>query len=262
VYALHHVQLAMPHGREDDARQFFGAVLGMQETAKPPPLAGRGGVWFRAGDLELHLGVQEPFAPATKAHPGIMTDDLDALRARLADAGIDVTPDDNLPGFRRFYVNDCFGNRLEFLEPASSIVQPGRAGGAAAPGAVACRFCQRVASDDVTAANASAVAFPDAYPVTEGHTLVCPRHHVEDLFALEADAWAGLWALVREVKRRQVADLDADGWNVGANVGQVAGQTVAHAHVHLIPRRAGDVADPRGGVRWVLPERAAYWSQS
>lgn len=70
-----------------------------------------------------------------------------------------------------------------------------------------------------------------------------------------------MWALLREVQRRIAADLDVDGWNVGVNVGSAAGQTVEHAHVHLVPRRAGDVADPRGGVRWVLPHRANYWSQ-
>lgn len=115
---LHHVQLAMPAGQEDTARSFFRDVLGMQEIDKPAELARRGGVWFRDGDLEIHLGVEQDFTPATKAHPGILVDDLDTLARTLSQAGSDVTPDANLPGFRRFYVNDCFGNRLEFLEPA------------------------------------------------------------------------------------------------------------------------------------------------
>lgn len=123
-----------------------------------------------------------------------------------------------------------------------------------------CRFCARVADDAVSAANDWAVAFPDAYPVAAGHTLVCPRRHVADLFALDEAAWAGVWALVREVQRLLAAGVDVDGWNVGVNVGEAAGQTLEHAHVHLIPRCAGDVADPRGGVRWVLPD-ADYWSQ-
>lgn len=116
-YHLHHVQLAMPPGREQDARSFFGGVLGMEEVEKPPELAKRGGVWFRSGALELHLGVEEDFSPAKKAHPGIVTDELDAIAKRLAAAGVDVQSDDNFPGYRRFYVHDCFGNRLEFLQP-------------------------------------------------------------------------------------------------------------------------------------------------
>jgi RimJ/RimL family protein N-acetyltransferase/catechol 2,3-dioxygenase-like lactoylglutathione lyase family enzyme len=112
---LHHVQLAMPAGGEDEARRFFGGALGMEEVPKPPELATRGGVWFRRGDVELHLGVEEAFSPATKAHPGILVDDLDGLADALRAAGHDVTPDTRLPGYRRFYARDCFGNRLEFL---------------------------------------------------------------------------------------------------------------------------------------------------
>jgi catechol 2,3-dioxygenase-like lactoylglutathione lyase family enzyme len=116
VYELHHVQLAMPAGAEDRAREFFGEILGMVELEKPPELAKRGGAWFRAGHLELHLGVEEDFAPARKAHPGILTTDLDAVRARLEAAGCQTEPDGALPGYRRFYTTDCFGNRLEFLQ--------------------------------------------------------------------------------------------------------------------------------------------------
>lgn len=115
---LHHVQLAMPAGREDDARAFWVGVLGGEEVDKPPVLAARGGCWFRAGDLEVHCGVEEDFAPAGKAHPGILVDDLDDVVNRLAGAGIEVTPDDLFPGHRRIYAHDPFGNRLEFLQPA------------------------------------------------------------------------------------------------------------------------------------------------
>jgi len=114
---LHHVQLAIPEGGEDAARRFWAETLGMEEIAKPPVLAERGGCWFRSGTFELHLGIEEGFAPARKAHPGIMVDDLDAIVARLADAGVEATPDDNFPGHRRIYVHDPFGNRLEFLQP-------------------------------------------------------------------------------------------------------------------------------------------------
>jgi diadenosine tetraphosphate (Ap4A) HIT family hydrolase len=123
-----------------------------------------------------------------------------------------------------------------------------------------CPFCERIDAGEVVGSLEDSVAFPDAYPIAHGHTLVCPRRHVEDLFELSDDEWHDVWTLVRATRRQLASNLDADGWNVGVNVGPAAGQTVAHAHVHLIPRRAGDVADPRGGVRWVLPDRADYWS--
>jgi catechol 2,3-dioxygenase-like lactoylglutathione lyase family enzyme len=116
---LHHVQLAMPAGREDEARAFFGGVLGMTEVEKPPVLAARGGAWFRGGGVEIHLGVEEPFAPARKAHPGLVVVDLDDAARRVATTGQDVTWDTDFPGFRRFYAQDPFGNRLEFLEPVA-----------------------------------------------------------------------------------------------------------------------------------------------
>lgn len=113
---IHHVQLAMPAGREDEARAFFGDVLGMTEIAKPPVLAARGGAWFRAGGVEVHCGVEEGFVPAAKAHPGLLVTDLDALADSLRDAGQDVAWDGDFPGFRRVYAHDPFGNRLELLE--------------------------------------------------------------------------------------------------------------------------------------------------
>ncbi|MEJ8282093.1 VOC family protein [Pseudonocardia spirodelae] len=117
---LHHMQLAMPAGREDDARGFFVDVLGMTEIPKPPVLAARGGAWFRAGGVELHLGVEDDFRPARKGHPGILVEDLDEVVRRLAAAGQDTTWDTELPGFRRIYAADPFGNRLEFLQPHAS----------------------------------------------------------------------------------------------------------------------------------------------
>ncbi len=115
--ALHHTQLAMPPGEEDAARAFYTGPLGMTELDKPSVLAARGGCWFRRGGLELHLGVEDPFAPAKKAHPGLLIDGLRELAAALEDAGHTVTWDDNFPGYKRFYAEDPFGNRLEFLEP-------------------------------------------------------------------------------------------------------------------------------------------------
>jgi len=109
VLGIDHVQVAAPPGCEADARAFYGDLLGLEELPKPEPLAARGGCWFRAGKQELHVGVEDPFAPARKAHPGLVVDDLDALAERLGE----VTWDDSIPGTRRFHVVDPFGNRLE-----------------------------------------------------------------------------------------------------------------------------------------------------
>jgi diadenosine tetraphosphate (Ap4A) HIT family hydrolase len=122
-----------------------------------------------------------------------------------------------------------------------------------------CPLRQRIALPDLLVENELAVAFKDGFPVNPGHALIVPRRHVADLFELTADEQAALWRLLPEVKQRLDARHAPAGYNVGVNVGAAAGQTVQHVHVHLIPRYAGDVDDPRGGVRWVLPERAAYW---
>ena len=119
ITRLHHVQLTVPAGSEPALREFYGGVLGMSEVAKPATLAARGGVWFGSGTAELHLGVEADFRPARKAHPGLLVDDLDAVLARLAAAGRTVRPDDLLPGYRRCYVDDPCGNRLELLAPVS-----------------------------------------------------------------------------------------------------------------------------------------------
>lgn len=111
------MQLAMPAGEEPAARAFFVDVLGMTEIDKPPVLAARGGAWFRAGAVELHLGVEDEFRPARKGHPGIQVTDLDDIVQRLSRAGQDAEWDDAFTGFRRVYAQDPFGNRLEFLQP-------------------------------------------------------------------------------------------------------------------------------------------------
>jgi diadenosine tetraphosphate (Ap4A) HIT family hydrolase len=103
-----------------------------------------------------------------------------------------------------------------------------------------------------------AVAFPDGFPVTEGHTLVIPKRHVASLFELSDEEQAAVWKLVAQVRVSLVAELRPDGFNIGLNDGPAAGQTVMHAHVHIIPRRRGDVVDPRGGVRWIIPGKAQY----
>lgn len=113
---LHHVQVSMPPGEEDAARAFYAGVLGMTEVAKPPVLARRGGVWFRTDGVELHLGTEPDFRPACKAHPAFAIEGLNGLGAVLTAHGAWPRWDDDLPGYRRFYVHDPFGNRLEFLE--------------------------------------------------------------------------------------------------------------------------------------------------
>jgi len=107
-----------------------------------------------------------------------------------------------------------------------------------------------------------ALALFDAFPVAEGHTLVIPKQHVVSLFDLPERDLAEVWRLVVKVRAKLMADLKPDGFNVGVNDGQAAGQTVMHAHIHVIPRRKGDVADPRGGVRWIFPDKAPYWAVS
>lgn len=120
LVAIDHVQLAMPSGREDAARTFYRDALGLPEIDKPVELAARGGVWFGSALVQLHLGVEVDFRPAKKAHPAIRVELLDQLADRLSKAGHEIQFDDDLPGYRRFYVCDPFGNRLEFLEPASA----------------------------------------------------------------------------------------------------------------------------------------------
>lgn len=117
IVGLDHVQLAAPPGCEEDARDFFGGLLGLPELSKPEPLRSRGGVWFALGERhQLHIGVEQEFSPARKAHPAFQVAGLDALAERLAAAGHEPRWDDDLPGTRRCYVHDPFGNRLELLE--------------------------------------------------------------------------------------------------------------------------------------------------
>lgn len=120
VLALDHVQLAMPVGREAEARTFYSGILGIPEVAKPPHLAKRGGCWFERADLKVHLGVDPDFRPARKAHLALRVENLAALKAALLNAGYSLRPDEPLEGHERTYVDDPFGNRIELLERTSS----------------------------------------------------------------------------------------------------------------------------------------------
>jgi len=116
ITGLDHVQLVMPTGGEERARAFYCGVLGLSERAKPPHLAERGGCWFRAGGVELHLGVEEPFRPAAKAHPALLVADLAAMRARLAEHGVALVEGEPLEGYARGDIADPFGNRIELMQ--------------------------------------------------------------------------------------------------------------------------------------------------
>ena len=122
-----------------------------------------------------------------------------------------------------------------------------------------CPFC--LGHTEVCASNEHAIAIRDGFPVSPGHTLVIPKQHAASLFDLPLDVQESIWKLVAVVRDRLMAEFHPDGFNVGLNDGRAAGQTIMHAHVHVIPRFNGDLADPRGGVRWVIPGKAAYWKK-
>ena len=124
----------------------------------------------------------------------------------------------------------------------------------------ACPLCAAIARTPSLDEVDLAVAIPDAFPVSPGHALILPRRHVADWFDLESDEQAAIVALAGRIRGRIASDRHPDGWNLGVNVGDAGGQTIGHVHLHLIPRYRGDRSDPRGGVRWILPERAVYWN--
>ena len=115
VLGFDHVQLAMPKGREEEARAFYVRLLGLTELQKPPELAGRGGAWFQCGALQLHLGVEPEFRPMKRAHPALRVDRLEELLATLRNAGCDVIDDTSVPAIRRAFTADPFGNRIELI---------------------------------------------------------------------------------------------------------------------------------------------------
>ncbi len=116
IDGIDHVQLAAPSGCEAAARRFFGELLGLDEIAKPESLRSRGGVWFQVGAQQLHVGVEAEFTPARKAHPAFSVSQYDELQKRLRAAGVEVTDDGSIPGLRRCYVADPWGNRIELVE--------------------------------------------------------------------------------------------------------------------------------------------------
>ena len=123
-----------------------------------------------------------------------------------------------------------------------------------------CPFCE-MAADEIVASSELSLAFFDRYPVGVGHTLIVPRRHVTSFFDLGEDEQHDLFDLMVRCKARLDAEYSPSGFNIGINDGPTAGQTIMHVHLHLIPRYDGDVADPRGGVRWIVPEKAEYWER-
>ena len=116
IVRIDHVQLAMPEGQEDRARDFYSGLLGIPEVPKPAALARRGGVWFQDREVKVHLGIDPEFRAARKAHPALLVRGLETLVHRLREAGVEVVDNDLLPGYDRVYVTDPFGNRLELME--------------------------------------------------------------------------------------------------------------------------------------------------
>jgi hypothetical protein len=120
IARLDHLQIAAPEGCESAAREFFGNLLGLREIPKPAALQSRGGCWFECGPQQLHIGVEKDFLPARKAHPAFAVTNLDDLRQALLSNNLQITDDTSIPGVRRFHAQDPWGNRLEFVESASS----------------------------------------------------------------------------------------------------------------------------------------------
>ena len=116
VVGIDHIQLSMPAGGEDEARRFYGGVLGLREVAKPPELAGRGGCWFAGSGTAVHIGVERDFRPLAKAHAALLVRDLAHTREAMATAGVPIHEDDSGMSVRRCYVHDPFGNRIELVD--------------------------------------------------------------------------------------------------------------------------------------------------
>ncbi len=122
-----------------------------------------------------------------------------------------------------------------------------------------CPFCT-LPTDRIISESDYTLTIRDGFPVSEGHTLIIPKRHIQSFFELQAIEKAAVLQALDEAKEALDKEFSPDGYNIGINDGEAAGQTVMHLHVHLIPRYKGDTEDPRGGVRWIFPEKAKYWS--
>jgi diadenosine tetraphosphate (Ap4A) HIT family hydrolase len=123
-----------------------------------------------------------------------------------------------------------------------------------------CPFCQYPPSKQLLA-NDLAFAITDGFPLSPGHCLIIPRRHFPSLFEATREERAALWELLDQARDLLLTQHHPDGFNIGINDGAAAGQTVMHLHIHLIPRYSGDTVDPRGGIRWIMPDKAPYWDE-
>jgi diadenosine tetraphosphate (Ap4A) HIT family hydrolase len=128
------------------------------------------------------------------------------------------------------------------------------------PNQLTCPFCNPEKSR-VLKANDHAIAIPDGFPIAPGHTLIIPKRHIASFFEATREEQTALLDLVAEIRQRLLTELSPAGFHIGINDCAAAGQTVMHLHIHLIPRYAGDMPDLRGGVRWIFPDKAAYWDK-
>lgn len=123
---------------------------------------------------------------------------------------------------------------------------------------IQCPFCAPDRARIISSCRC-AIAIRDGFPISEGHSLIIPKSHVQSIFDLEPEEQGMVWAFVAQVRQQLAIELKVRAFNIGINDGMEAGQTIEHAHIHVIPRRPGDVSDPRGGIRLIIPDRARYW---
>ncbi len=125
---------------------------------------------------------------------------------------------------------------------------------------MSCPFCFTEGSR-IILSNSHAVAIYDAFPVSQGHSLLIPKRHIASFFEATSEEQIALIKLLKEMQQVVQNEHKPDGFNIGINIGEAAGQTIMHLHIHLIPRYVGDIPDPRGGIRWIIPDKAPYWKQ-
>ena len=123
-----------------------------------------------------------------------------------------------------------------------------------------CPFCE-LDKDQIVANSSHGLAVRDGFPISPGHTLIVPRRHVASFFDLSSEEQSDLLELINDTKKLLESEFYPQGYNIGINDGPAAGQTVMHLHIHIVPRYEGDVTDPRGGIRWIFPEKANYWDK-
>jgi len=121
-----------------------------------------------------------------------------------------------------------------------------------------CPFCS-IANDNIIAQDALSFTVRDTLPVSPGHTLILPKRHISSIFEVTREEASALWAALQQARLQLLEEFSPDGFNIGVNDGIAAGQTIPHLHIHLIPRYRGDMPDPRGGIRWIFPDKAVYW---